>query len=142
MTVADLGHLVESIERGERIAFYEALIRERPSFAEEMAYCAPAGIPHSTFLSWSEEDQDKAIAWQRLLAFRCASCGTFADEWVDERGMRLDPPPFEPVAHICHGCADREAFAADLREERANVDGVTIRLRPFDGDADDLEGED
>lgn len=35
----------------------------------------PLGIPHSEFLSWSEDDQDKALAWQAEQADQCPSCG-------------------------------------------------------------------
>lgn len=49
-----------------------------------MAYCVPLGIPHSEFLSWSEEDQDKALAYQRAMRELC-SCGTREAEWEEDK---------------------------------------------------------
>jgi hypothetical protein len=47
--------------------------------AAEVGYCAPHGIPHSVFLSWSERDQDLALAHDVRAADRCPGCGVPAD---------------------------------------------------------------
>lgn len=86
-----------------------------------MAYCAPLGIPHSTFLSWPEEDQDKALEWKREQASVCSGCGTRRAEWEADR--------FAYIAHptICPGCEL-------IEQERKNVPdralGVRIGLLP------------
>jgi hypothetical protein len=140
VTFAAAALVVDSATREERVAFYVTMLRDRSHLAEELAYCASRAIPHSQFLAWSDDDQDKALAWQRVQMLACPHCGTFDDQWVDEQGRRIDPPPFEPVAHMCHGCADKAAFADDLREDRSSMNGITVRLRPFFAD-DDEDGD-
>lgn len=84
-----------------------------------MDYCAPKGIPHSRFLSWSEDDQDKALAWARLTAEVCSGCGTRPEEWTD------DPFAFVGDQVRCSGCEV-------LEQERENIPdgarGVHVRL--------------
>ena len=91
--------------------------------------CADHGIPHSEFLSWPEDDQDKTIAW--LLAKRevCDLCGTKESDWVDERGWPLQDPPLTPVAHKCHGCAQKEQFRKANYKD-GTPSGVTIIFMP------------
>jgi hypothetical protein len=50
-----------------------------PRLAAEVAYCADHGIPHSAFLSWSERDQDLALAHEVRAGDRCPGCGVPAD---------------------------------------------------------------
>lgn len=67
-----------------------------------MAVCAEYRIPHSEFLSWSEDDRAKAMWQYARERATCGSCGTRPDEWVGPDGPRLDA--YEPVAQLCHGC--------------------------------------
>ena len=46
-----------------------------PRLAAEVGYCADHGLPHSAFLSWSERDQDLALAHEVRAADRCPGCG-------------------------------------------------------------------
>lgn len=78
-----------------------------------MEYCGPLGIPHSTFLSWDPEDQDKAIAWKIHEASRCSSCGTYPEDWLDSEGRYIDPQPFVAKTIRCVGCQVLD----DKREE-------------------------
>ena len=84
-----------------------------------MAYCAPKGIPHSRFLDWPPDDQDKALAYQRFVAETCGSCGTRPEEW------EADKFAFVGDQVHCSGCAA-------LDQERENVPegakGVHVRL--------------
>ena len=87
-----------------------------------MDYCGPNGIPHSRFLGWSEDDQDKALAWQRHVALACAGCGTREAEW------EADPLAWMGDIVHCPGCAA-------LEQERENIPpesprGLRVRLVP------------
>ena len=91
----------------------------------------PLGIPHSQFLSWSADDQDKAIAFNRAKAEVCDRCGSRESDWVDpdRPGRLLERPPLTPFAHKCHGCAEIEQYrAAELKD--GPPPGVTILLAP------------
>jgi len=70
-----------------------------------MGYCGPRGIPLSTFLSWSQEDQDAALAWQGYEARRDSTCGYHPDEG-------------KVHAHIdvCPGCVAREKRLKEASE--------------------------
>lgn len=89
----------------------------------------PHGIPHSRFLAWPEDDQDKALAYRREHALACSGCGTRRDEWEHlERDEDGDPLlPYLSVRHTCPGCLA-------LEEERAQVaqdaKGVKVGLVP------------
>jgi hypothetical protein len=93
----------------------------------ELDYCVPLGIPHSTFLQWDEEDQDKAIAWSIEERSRCSRCGTKPQDWLDERGRVLEPPPYRATDRRCYGCATldshREEIPGDLR---SSVDAYLV----------------
>lgn len=85
-----------------------------------MAYCVPIGLDHEEFLSWSEESQDKAMAFLRLRDETC-ECGTRLEEWEDDR--------FAYVAHSwqCPGCEVLELEEDNIRED---AKGVHKRLIP------------
>lgn len=74
-----------------------------------MGYCGPRGIPLSTFLSWPQEDQDAALAWQGYENQRCGSCGHHPDEGGVH--AHLD---------VCPGCVARESRQQmqDVRDTR------------------------
>lgn len=71
----------------------------------------PRAIPHSVFLDWPEDDQDKALAYMRDQAERCGGCGTKRSEWESDH--------FAYVGHVevCPGC---EAIA----QEHENIDNA------------------
>ena len=68
----------------------------------------PLGIPHSTFLGWSDDDQDKALMYTAEMATVCRGCGTRQADW-DE-----DPNAYIGNWRICPGCER-------LEEEDANI---------------------
>lgn len=78
-----------------------------------MAYCGPRGIPLSTFLSWSKDDQAAALAWSGYESRRCRNCGFHPDE--DQRHTHTD---------ICPGCVKRDQ-AAKAAED---TPGAHVRL--------------
>lgn len=95
-----------------------------------MAYCGPRGIPHSVFLAWDHDDQDKALAWLHNDRARCSGCGTFADEWITDEGRVRIPPPFEPESVLCYGCQDVERYRKHLGDEPPL--GMYVVLKPTD----------
>lgn len=126
--------------RSQEVEFHVVRLREDDRFRLEMAYCGPRGIPHGQFLAWEPDDQDKALAWVLLDRAVCPGCGTFPDEWVDPMTGRTVPdPPYVPELVRCYGCAEREAFTAEVRKGGGDLDGMRVRLRPFDPDRDDEE---
>lgn len=70
----------------------------------------PLGIPHSAFLAWDEDDQDLALAWNLYRASGCPQCGLHDDEWRDERGRDVNPPPYEVVTLRCAWCKAMSDF--------------------------------
>lgn len=100
---------------------------------EELAYCVPNGIPHSRFLSWEEDDQDKALAYVRDKALVCNGCGTKRSEWSEDRHA------FIAQQRRCPGCER-------LEMERDNVPpdakGVQFFLVPRAlAEAQDMVGD-
>jgi len=75
-----------------------------------LAYCVPLGIPHSRFLGWDEDDQDKALAYLRDVAQVCGGCGTRASEWA------TDQDAFVGWVTRCEGCKR-------IEEEREHLEG-------------------
>jgi hypothetical protein len=93
----------------------------------EMEYCAPLGIPHSQFLRWSTDDQDKAMAYEVYKRTVCHKCGTIPEDWIDhETGRELDDPPFEPVTRYCQGCATMEDAREEIPADRRSL--ITVFL--------------
>lgn len=84
-----------------------------------MRYVGPRGLPLSEFLSWPEQDQDAALAWQGHEARRCGTCGHHPDN--GRVHAHVD---------ICPGCAAREAVPKEDRE----MPGAHIRLAPGTAD--------
>lgn len=84
-----------------------------------MEYCGPRALPHSQFLSWPEDDQDKALAWMIDKQDTCRNCGSYPDEWVeqDENGrfFKVQPPPMYARTHSCEGCATIEHAEKGIR---------------------------
>lgn len=89
-----------------------------------MAYCGPKGIPLSTFLSWLEEDQQAALAWQAHEARRCPQCGTHPEDYRnDGRG----PNDVHFHGRTCQGCRDADRARSNLGDalERPGVSVVS-----------------
>lgn len=80
----------------------------------------PLGIPHSEFLSWSEDDQDKALAFQRAQLEICSTCGTREAEWEADRFAYVGE------AVRCPGCEVLEMERDNVPE---NAKGVHLRLK-------------
>lgn len=92
---------------------------------EELAYCVPLGIPHSAFLDWEEDDQDKALAYQREMRKVCSGCGTRQEEW-DE-----DPDAYVGWVNRCEGCRRMDQERRNLGESDSSA-GAHVGLMPRD----------
>lgn len=81
----------------------------------------PLGIPHSKFLSWDPDDQDKALAYLRAKAELCAECSTREKDWVQDR--------FAFIANTkqCPGCEATEMERNNIPE---NAKGIKVFLEP------------
>lgn len=89
-----------------------------------MDYCGPIGLPHSQFLGWSYDDQDKAIAWSLDRKSKCGTCGTVTSEWLDEEGRDREPPPYEAKTQICLGCQSLADKQNEIPEDRRSFTQV------------------
>lgn len=88
----------------------------------------PLGIPYSKFRSWKEDDQDLALAWRRHQSLKCPNCGTIPDDWFDEDGTYLEPPPYEVVTERCLGCQAISEEHKNLEDDRKYTVGLRKRL--------------
>jgi len=96
-----------------------------------MDYCGPRALPHSEFLSWREDDQEKALWWEARNKQRCSSCHTHPDEWDETQGGH--PHAFTPEERICMGCRHKAIAQDQLDAARKAGDpkhGVFIALIP------------
>lgn len=109
-------------------------VRDDARLAAELAYVVPLGIPHSRFLSWSEDDQDKALAWRSLQSQRCSGCGTRADEWDPALGG--DRHAYVADLSRCPGC---EALDQARRDAPEHELGLRIGLVRNEGPDDEDE---
>lgn len=78
----------------------------------------PLGIPHSAFLDWPDEDQDKALAYVREKATICTGCGTRQVEWDEDRFAYVSD------SRQCPGC---ELLAM----EQDNIQEGALGVRSF-----------
>lgn len=104
-----------------------------------MDYCAPIGLAHSTFLGWSTDDQDKAVAWALLQkeeavasAARCQQCGTLPSDWLDEEGRDRMPPPYIARTELCVGCHVLEDTVQEIPEAARRH--THVYLVPYTGE--------
>ncbi len=81
-------------------------------------YCAPRGIPRSTFLCWRPDDIRAALEWQAEEDGKCPGCGkprheTFASEELVEAGLA---PDYVAKKYRCRACEARDAAVGAERE--------------------------
>ena len=83
-----------------------------------MAYCGPRGIAHSVFLGsasgWTQQDRDKALAWQELQRQTCNGCGTRTEEWDPSQGGDLRA--YSTEIRVCLGCEVLERGRTELED--------------------------
>lgn len=98
----------------------------------------PLGLPHSAFLTWDDDDQDKALAWRLEQAARCGRCRTRRDEWDPARGGDRDA--YVSDVSRCPGCERLDHAARDLRGHE-DTHGLQIGLVPNDDHDHDDDGD-
>lgn len=80
-----------------------------------MAYCGPRGIALHEFLTWPEESQEAALAWQAHEAKRCRNCGTHKADWIGPNGRPNIAAHW--TEEVCPGCqylgSEQDRLAAD-----------------------------
>jgi hypothetical protein len=103
-------------------------VKEDAKFRAEMAYCGPRGIPHSVFRSWLPDDQDKALGWLAYGHSTCPECHTFPEDYLDQDGREIYPPPFLVQTERCGGCLLIKAKIREIGEK--NLTGLSMRLVP------------
>lgn len=87
--------------------------------------CARQGIPHSRFLSWDKEDQDKMITWVLEQRLTCEKCGTRHDEWDPEKGGDLHA--YYAQTFTDFGCkVVEDAYDAARKNSLKDRDGVPM----------------
>jgi hypothetical protein len=86
------------------------------------------GIPHSEFLSWDEHDQEAAIEYELHAGERCPNCGTFPDEWLNDKGQPHTVDPY--IAHTvnCLGCETLSAARDEIPDKQRDHIYVFLRL--------------
>lgn len=89
-----------------------------------MKICDDYGIPHSEFLSWDEDDQDKAIAFRIHEMQHCSRCGTSPEEWEEDRYA------YSPEVRRCRGCEMIQSQEEAIQEEAGNKAGLYVTLKP------------
>jgi len=115
---------VRRCDHGQRGAvedpFWREELRRDRRLRAELDYCVPRGIGHSDFLTWPDDDQDKALAWLEDKNERCAGCGQPRSiAWGDENAHR-----WVGDQTTCHACAAAESQAHLVREGEGSVAGV------------------
>lgn len=93
-----------------------------------MEYCHEAGIPYSEFLEWSAFDQEAEISYMVYRGTRCPNCGTFPEDWLDEKGEHIEPTPYVPKSVACLGCETLEETRAQIPDNRRQ--SIIVYLAP------------
>lgn len=97
-----------------------------PQLELELRVCDHYRISHSQFLSWSEDDRDKAI-WMFIRERQtCQQCGTRPEEWDPAQGGDRDA--YHAVVTVCRGCQERESRLDTLTDAQRGR-GVYVGLR-------------
>jgi hypothetical protein len=87
---------------------------------DELAYCVPKALPHSRFLAWPDDDQDKALAYERAMRSVCARCGTRPAEW------EADSFAYVGQSYACPGCEIRVQEQQNLPDGAAEYTAVYL----------------
>ena len=79
-----------------------------------------------------------------MKAEACPDCGTFHDEWIDEDGRLINPPPYVVEDYSCPGCEGIDKVQTQMREAKKDTSGKKLHLARFDPllDLDDGLDED
>jgi hypothetical protein len=82
----------------------------------------PKALPHSVFLGWADDDQDKALAYEAAVRQVCPRCGTRPAEWEADREAYVGQ------THLCPGCEVRHQEQQNVPSDAA--DYTVVYLAP------------
>lgn len=105
--------------------FWVEQYRRDPQLRAELRYCAPAGIPHSTFLEWDADDRDKALAWLAVDDDKCPGCSNPLSESTSFEN-RTD---WQVEVVTCHACKHRAAKS----DQQGDGDYLVVTPRSDNG---------
>jgi len=92
-----------------------------------MDYCGPKGLGLHEFLSWPQESQDAALAWQAYNNRRCGQCGVHLDDWKEDLGG--DREAWHAEQYTCPGCLKLGRLQETLQDAKGGIGpGVHTRL--------------
>lgn len=97
--------------------FWRDLYQRDQRFRAELDYTAERGIAHSVFLTWSEDDQDKVLAWQAIQRAKCPGCG------LPVHDTTQDEMAWDAEALRCFAC---KAKAVEAKRYKDNADGLLV----------------
>ncbi len=89
-----------------------------------MAYCGPAGVAYTDFLTWDALSRDLAIAWRQQEDSRCSGCGVPMGDWYLEDGTP-DDRAYKAELYRCPGCSELGSVETDAKDP-----GLLKRLAP------------
>jgi hypothetical protein len=91
-------------------------------FRAEMRLCNKMGIPHSQFMSWDVDDQEKALQYDAWIGMLCPGCSTHPEMWERDQYALVGD------THMCHGCREIENARQDIPETATSTYAI---LRPM-----------
>lgn len=92
----------------------------------ELGLCHHYRIPHSEFLSWSQDDRDKALWWYVRERQTCPQCGTRDEEWDPQQGGHRHA--YVATVETCRGCQALKTRESGLTDtERAGGNHVVLK---------------
>jgi hypothetical protein len=90
-----------------------------------LAYCAPRGIPLSTFFDrWTLNDRMAALDWLADQNGRCPGCGQKVDECMADIEVS---PEYVAEAKRCHACEVRRITMEEADAGNASTLYATVR---------------
>lgn len=96
-----------------------------------MAVCAAYRIRHSEFLSWPDDDRDKALWWEIHQRQTCPECGTRPVEWDPDQGGH--DYAYLAELHQCWGCSTRAHAQQGITDDMGQGVGVVLVRNPAAG---------
>jgi hypothetical protein len=108
--------------------FWRARLRVDERLRAELDYCCPRGLSHSHFLGgpavFTDDDQDKALAWQAEQASLCGGCGLPLAETTDPANEYA----YETEALRCFACRAKHRLADDFKGGGGETGGLLLRV--------------
>lgn len=75
---------------------------------------------------WTDDDLDEVLAYRREKAKVCGACGTREEDWRDEEGRELTPPPYIPELRRDFGCQALEQIRRTIPDGETGVYAMLV----------------